>query len=77
MGVGAGIFKMTNTVTKSVNSANPTAQEISLAEAYAQSAAQDKLIAACFDSSLQDGLIEKITLERPMDASSSKTSFNI
>ncbi len=68
MGVGAGIFKMTKSNTKTVNSANPTAQEISLAEAYSQSASQDKLINADFEAASQDGIVDEQTLVRLIDA---------
>jgi hypothetical protein len=69
MGVGAGIFKMTNTTTKPVNLANLTEQKISLAEAYAQSASQDKLVDKEFEASLGDGLIDRCQLRVPMEAS--------
>ena len=61
-----GIFKMTNTTTKPVNLANLTEQEISLAEAYAESAGQDKLIADEFDSALGDGLINENMSVKPI-----------
>ena len=54
--MGAGIFRMTNATTQTVNLPNLTEQEIYLAEAYAQSARQDKLIASDFESGLFDGL---------------------
>ena len=47
---------MTNTTTKTLNSSNLPEQEIGLAEAYAESAIQDKLMAAAFDVALDDGL---------------------
>ena len=56
MGVGAGIFRVTNTTTQTVNLPNLTEQEISLAKAYLQSARQDKRIASDFESGLFDGL---------------------
>ena len=56
MGVGAGIFRMTKATTQTVNLPNLTEQEIYLAEAYAQSARQDKLIASDFEPGLFDGL---------------------
>ena len=56
MGVGVGIFKMTNTTTQAVNLANLTEQEIGLCEAYAQSASQDQLVALDFEVTLADGL---------------------
>ena len=55
MGVGAGIFRMTNSA-KNANSANLTEQEMLLSKAYLQSASQDQLLAADFESSLTDGL---------------------
>ena len=64
---------MTNTSTKTMNLANLQEQEICLDEAYAQSANEDKLVAADFDAFLNDGLIEKTTSKRPIDSSSSKT----
>ena len=59
MGVGAGIFKMINNLTKAVNSANLKEQEICLAAAYAQSASHDSLIAADFEAAMADGLMEE------------------
>ena len=73
MGVGAGIFRMRNASTKTVDLINLPEQEICLDEACAQSASEDKLMAADFDAFLNDGLIEKTTSKRPMDSSSSKT----
>ena len=66
MGVGAGIFKMTSAPAKTVDSADLKEQEGSLAEAYAQSASQDKKIAAEFDATLADGLVS--VQKTPKDA---------
>lgn len=55
MGVGAGIFKMTNKPTQAVNLTKLTEQSISLGEAYAQSAGQDKLMAMDFEAVISDG----------------------
>ena len=68
MGVGAGLFRMTNSNTKTGNSANSTAQEISLAEAYSQSAGQDKLINADFEAALEDEIVDEQILVRLIDA---------
>ena len=57
MGVGAGIFDMTNVLPKTADSAEPNGQESDLVEAYAQSASHDKQIATEFDGTLADGLI--------------------
>lgn len=58
---------------KTVNLKNLPDQEISLDEAYAQSAAQDKLIAEEFDAALGDGLIEECMFKKPMDADASSS----
>ena len=57
MGVGAGIFRMTNVPVKIADSADLKKQESDLAEAYAQSAEHDKKIAAEFDAASADCLI--------------------
>lgn len=64
---------MINLTPKTVNLANLTGQKICLDKAYAQSASENKLVAADFDAFLNDGLIEKTTSKRPIDLSSSKT----
>ena len=56
MGAGAGIFRMTNVPVKTVESDELKLQVTDLAEAYAQSSSQDKLIAREFDFALIDGL---------------------
>ena len=48
MGVGAGLFNMTQVPAKTMDSLIPPAREISLVEAYSRSATQDKLMAARF-----------------------------
>ena len=68
--MGAGIFRMTNELVKAVNSANLTVQEQSLAEAYAQSADHDKKIAAEFDATLADGIVN--VQKAPSDALSAQ-----
>ena len=57
MGVGAGIFRMKNAPRKTAESAYIKNQESDLAKAYAQSASQDKTIAAEFEATLADGLV--------------------
>lgn len=54
--VGAGIFKMTNSPDKTVNSPPPDEEKICLKEAYAPSASEDKLMDAAFADVLSDGL---------------------
>ena len=51
MGVGAGIFDMTNVPAKTAESADLKDQESDLVVAYAQSASEYKTIAAKFDAS--------------------------
>ena len=57
MGVGVGLFRMTQAPPNTVDSLIPPEKESGLAEAYAQSAAQDKLMTAYFDVALDDGLL--------------------
>ena len=69
MGAGAGIFKMTNASTKTVDLVNLTGQEICLDEAYAQSANEDKLMAMDFEAALGDGLTDTYSFRVPTKAS--------
>ena len=66
MGVGAGIFKMTSVPVNTDESAKLKKQESDLAEAYAQSASMDKLIARDFDFALSDGLDDEPLRKQPM-----------
>ena len=58
MGVGAGIFRITNELAKTVNSANLVMQEQSLAEVYCWSAVQDKQRAGDFGLELDDWWVD-------------------
>jgi hypothetical protein len=58
---------MTNAITKTLNSSNRPEQEIGLADAYSQSASQDKLINAGFEAALEDGIVDEQTLVRLID----------
>ena len=66
MGVGAGIFSMTNVPAKTADSADIEKQESDLEEAYAQSARMDKLVARDFAFALSDGLDDEPLLKQPM-----------
>ena len=77
MGVGEGIFNMTNSKTKAIDSPNLPEQSISLDEAYAQSGIQDKLMAVDFDAFLNDGLVKKTASKRPTGESPSKNQLHI
>ena len=71
MGVEAGIFKMTNVPAKTADSADLSDQESDLAEAYSQSASQDKLIASKFEHAIGDGLKGEAVLFSPIDEAGS------
>ena len=59
---------MTSAPAKTVDSADLKEQESYLAEAYAQSASQDKKIAAEFDAILADGLVKVKKTPKNADA---------
>ena len=67
MGVGAGIFRMTNQSINPSSSVRLTAKELSLTKAYAQSVDQDKLIATEFEAVLADGLVDECLLSCAKD----------
>ena len=67
---------MTNATTQTVNLPNLTEQEIYLAEAYAQSARQDKLMASEFEYAIDDGLKGEDAFLSSLDADGNGSEFN-